>query len=289
MNAGWRLVPVGEVSGPFTKPATVEVVSPHEIYVVDDSDPTPTTTWTGRRRIWRVTDVGPVEIPLPDPNFDPDDIAIGRNGSLYAYHSGPAQNCLRLGPDGTLRQAFALGEGLSRVAIDRLGRIWTGYIEPADGCWLKLFEANGRLLWSSDDRHFREVRDQLGPVTSVYDIAIGEDGTIYLALGGQGKGPILTHLGRDRKPISSAVQRRFDEDIEADCLTLSEGLIIATPAKAGFPWMLWDGRSEEVAFADLEVDSLLNPYISGLSAHNDLICACIPQLCRLLVLRLEQQ
>ena len=285
----WQLLSVGEIDGPFTKPATVEVVSPNEIYVVDDSDPTPSPEWAGARRIWRVTETGAEEVSLPQPEFDPDDIAIGQNGALYVYHSGEGENCLRLEADGTLRQSFNLGEGLSRVAVDRLGRIWTGYVEPPDERWLKLFEANGRLLWSCDDRRFQEAREQLGPVQAVHDLAIGADGTVYLALGTQGNGIVLAHLGRDRRLIGAVAQNRFEESVEPDCLTLSDGLVLATPTRAEIPWMIWDGRSAGLDWADLEVDGYLNPYVSGLSAHGDLVSACVPQLRRLFILRLERQ
>lgn len=284
----WHLTPIGEIRGPFRKPATVEVVSPNEIYVVDDSDTSPTTTWGGGRRVWRVTEVAQTEIPLPDPGFDPDDIAVGHNGALYVYHSGEGENCLRLEPDGSLRQILTLGEGLSRVAVDRLGRIWAGYVEPPDQCWLKLFEANGRLLWSSADPRFRVAREQLGPIRSVYDIALGEGGVVYLALGREGAGATLAHLGRDRRLVAAVGPHRLEEPLDLDCLTLTDHLLLATPARAAYPWLTWDGRSDEVGFIDLEVDGLRNPYVSALSSYGDLICACIPQLCRLLILRLEQ-
>jgi hypothetical protein len=291
MSSVWQLTPLGHVDGPFTKPASVEVANEHEIYVVDDLDDTETTDWSGTRRLWRVTESGASEIHLPDPNFSLDDIALGQVGNIYAYHGGPGENCLRITVNGESKQAYELGEGLARVTVDRLGRIWAGYVDPADGRWLKLFEANGRLMWSNDDRRSPEYREMFASVTSVFDMAQDHDQSLFLAVGsgGDSDGPVLAHLGRDRRPMAPAVPRTAVGGDEFDCVTVSEGVALATPSVAGKPWVVWVGKSAEVDSVDLEVDGLTNPYVSSISANGPLVCACVPQLRKLLILRLERK
>jgi hypothetical protein len=292
MSGVWRLEPLGHLDGPFTKPASVEVANENEIFVVDDADTTATAEWSGQRRLWRVNESGASEIQFGQEAFPFDDIALGQPDNIYAYHSGPGENCLRIGVSGEVKQAYDLGQGLSRVSIDRLGRIWAAYVDPEDGRWLKLFEANGRLMWSNDDRRSPEYREMFAAVASVFDLAQDDDGSLYLALGclpDAENGPVAAHLGRDRRPIAPAVQRSSVDGVEFDCITVSDGVALATPGVAGKPWMVWLGKSGEVDAVNLEVDGLTNPYVSGLSASGPVICACVPQLKKLLLLRIEHE
>lgn len=105
----------GAASFPRTRPATAPAVA-LAAYADDGSPPAVT-----------VVPALPVAFPLVQPWPDGGYLVVGAR--CFYRETGPEQNALVIGPDGSIRARGCLGDGIQHLLVDGAGTIWTGYFD----------------------------------------------------------------------------------------------------------------------------------------------------------------
>lgn len=190
----------------------------------------------------------PADVPN---NSNPVDIAVGADGTVYVANAGC--NCIQSWtPDAGVQIAAVWPTDSDNpvptsVAVDAAGDLYVGFLTgfpwPAGGARIE--------RWSGG-----ELAETFGGLTTVTDIAVAEDGTIYAvehgvgqgADGAYGEGRVVMVSAEGVTPVMGGLMMPYGLALKAD------GTLVVSVNSAGEP-----GTGEVVAVAMGAMGEMMEP------------------------------